>query len=129
MKRVAIATVFGIVAGLLCTVGVMNMGVKLTHVSFIWILLNRTMLGFVIGISGLRLHWALHGLLLGAIVGLLFSYYWWMSGSGTVLILSTFLASIVFGLLIELFTTVVFKQPQPTLVQVSQAAKAQSTTV
>ena len=46
--------------------GVMSMGVKMTAVLAIWILLNRTVMGFVIGISGLRLHWALHGPLMAS---------------------------------------------------------------
>jgi hypothetical protein len=111
MKRIVIATAFGLVAGLLCAAGGLSMGVKITALSFIWILLNRMLLGFVIGISTLRLHWALHGALLAVIVGSLFSYNAIMSGAGGVLALATFAGSIVFGVMIEFFTTVVFKQP------------------
>lgn len=62
-------------------------------------------LGFAIGISGLRLHWALHGILLGLIIGL----------PGFPLIYSEggFLAysfmGIVWDFIIELLTYVVFK--------------------
>ncbi len=113
MKRIAIATVLGVIAGLICAFAGWRLGVKITTVSLIWILLNRTILGFTIGISGLRMHWALHGLLLGAIVGSLFSYYGFMAGSESLIVAGTFVGSMVFGFLIELFTTVVFKQPQP----------------
>ncbi len=113
MKRIGIATVFGVLAGLICAYGGLRLGVKITTVSFLWIMLNRTLLGFTIGISGLRLHWALHGPLLGLIVGSLFSYNAFMSGSEPLIVGGTLVGSMIFGLLIELFTTVVFKQPQP----------------
>ncbi len=113
MKRIAIATVFGLLAGLVCAFAGSRLGAKITTVSFVWIMMNRALLGYTIGISGLRLHWALHGPVMGAIVGSLFSYYAYMEGSEPLLVGGSFVASMIFGLLIELLTTVVFKQPQP----------------
>ena len=124
MKRIAIATIFGVVAGLLCALGGWSLGVKITTVSFIWILLNRTVMGFAIGVSALRLHWALHGPLMGLVVGSLFSYYGFMSGAGATTVVGTLVASLVFGLMIEFFTTVVFKQPRETLFAAQKAASA-----
>ena len=55
---------------------------------------------------------------MGVIVGSLFSYSAWMTGDPGWLSSGLLAGSIIFGLLIELFTTLVFKQPQ----QVSRAA-------
>ncbi len=119
MKRILTATLLGVVAGLLCAAGY-GMG-KLTAIMFIWILLNRMLIGFTIGISSLRLHWALHGLLLGAVVGSLFSYHIAMAYGRAMPVIQVSVASLVFGLLIELFTTVVFKQPRPDAAKVAAA--------
>ncbi len=113
MKRIMIATVLGLAAGLLCVGAGRTMGVTVTATGFVWVLLNRTLLGFTIGISRLRLHWALHGVLMGAVVGSLFSYYAAMARHLTTVVIAVWLASLVFGFLIELFTTVVFKQARP----------------
>jgi hypothetical protein len=112
MNRIAIATIMGVIAGAICMLGVMSMGVKMTAVLAIWILLNRTVMGFVIGISGLRLHWALHGPLMGLIVGSIFSYAAFLLRQPTLVVVGTLVGSLIFGFLIELFTTVVFKRPQ-----------------
>ncbi|HET7751916.1 MAG TPA: hypothetical protein VFK81_21155 [Terriglobales bacterium] len=112
MKRIAIATICGVVAGLVCvSIGAIA-GVKITPAGFGWAVLNRTLLGFVIGISALRLHWAWHGVLMGAVVGSLFAYSLWLLGGPAWLVPAVLTGSMVFGLGIEFFTTVVFKQPQ-----------------
>lgn len=63
MKRIVIATACGVVAGLLCVSIGAALGLNLTLQSLGWALLNRTLLGFVIGISALQLHWVWHGCL------------------------------------------------------------------
>ncbi len=112
MKRIVIATACGVVAGLVCVSLGAALGLKLTPQSMGWALLNRALLGFVIGISVLRLHWAWHGCLMGLVVGTLFSYSAWMFEGPVWLVAGLLAGSIIFGLLIELFTTVVFKEPQ-----------------
>ena len=112
MKRLGIATACGVVAGLLCVSIAAILGIKFTPASFGWALLNRTLLGFVIGISALRLHWAWHGCLMGVLVGSLFSYSAWMFEEPVWLVAGLLAGGIIFGLLIEFFTTVVFKQPR-----------------
>src|SRR5689334_507107 len=69
-------------------------------------------LGFVIGISALRLHWAGHGAVMGLLLGSLFSYSVWMMGDPAWLVPALLAGSMIFGVGIEFFTTVVFKQPQ-----------------
>lgn len=120
MKRIVIATACGVVAGLVCvSIGAIS-GVKITPGGFGWALLNRTLLGFVIGVSALRLHWAWHGVLMGFLVGSLFSYSVWLMGSPAWLVPAVLAGSMIFGLGIELFTTVVFKQPQQPLAVVEE---------
>jgi hypothetical protein len=112
MKRIAIATLFGLVAGVLCaTFASAGHLLKLTTVSLVWILLNRTVMGFAIGASALKLHWAWNGVIMGVVVGSIFSYYLFMGLGEPRLALLTPIGNAIFGLLIEFFTTVVFKQP------------------
>ncbi len=120
MKRVWIATACGVAAGLVCVSIGAALGLNLTLRSSGWAVLNRTLLGFVIGISALRLHWAWHGCLMGLLVGSLFSYSAWMFEGPVWLVAGLLAGSIIFGLLIELFTTVVFKQPQPLSVAIAE---------
>lgn len=112
MKRILVATASGVAAGLICVSIGAAVGLTITPAGFGWALLNRTLLGFVIGISTWRLRWAWHGGAMGVIVGSLFSYSAWMAGDPAWLSFGLLGGSVIFGLLIELFTTVVFKQPQ-----------------
>jgi len=112
MKRITIATLFGVVAGALCATISFSAGIlSFTAVNLVWILLNRTVMGFAIGISGLKLHWAWHGILMGVIVGSIFSYFLYMHGIGIAPF--TLIGNAIFGLMIESFTTLVFRAPAP----------------
>ncbi len=112
MKRIAIATLFGLVAGALCATGAF-LGHMLTFsaVTLVFILLSRAVMGVVIGISGLKLPWTWNGIVLGMLVGSTFSYFMFMTTGAVVLPLVNFFVNGLFGLMIEFFTTVVFKQP------------------
>lgn len=112
MKRVMVATALGVIAGFICMLGGMSVGIAMTASLVIWIFLNRAVLGFVIGISGLRMHWALHGVVMGAVIGSLFSYAAYLLQRPALVIATTAVANLIFGVLIEFFTTVVFKLPQ-----------------
>jgi hypothetical protein len=110
MKRIMIATLFGLIAGMICaTVAASGHVLKLTPIFVLWILLNRTVMGFAIGTSALKMHWAWNGIVMGLVVGSIFTYFLCMNFGARMLI--TFIANAVFGLMIEFFTTVVFKQP------------------
>ena len=111
MKRIAIATLFGLAAGVVCAAAGSSLHMfQLTAVSLVWVLLNRTVMGFVIGATNLKLHWAWNGIILGLVVGSIFSYYLFMT-MGLKMLLLTPIGNAVYGLLIEFFTTKVFKQP------------------
>ena len=113
MKRIMIATLFGLLAGVLCaTAGIYGGFLKFTAVNVAWVLLNRAVMGFAIGISGLKLHWAWNGVVMGLVVGSIFSYFLFMNlGLGTLPLANLLIGNPIFGFLIEFFTTKVFKQP------------------
>jgi hypothetical protein len=125
MKRIVIATLFGVGAGVICaTLAASGHLLTLTPVLTVWILLNRAVMGFAIGASALKLHWAWNGIVMGLVVGSIFSYYLFMN-LGVKVMLFNFIGNAVFGLLIEFFTTVVFKQaafPKPRPMQRAAAA-------
>ncbi len=108
IKRLVVCIIGGLVAAGVCIVGMKSGGnVNLTTTVLISTIGNRILIGFVIGISSWRIHYLVHGALIGLIVTL----------SASVIILPqnikgfvmyTF-AGIVYGLLIELFATKVFK--------------------
>ena len=110
-KRILISTLCGFIAGIFCYVsGVMLIPIEHNLILFIWVIVNRTLLGFVIGISALRVHWALNGLIIGLTVGLVFPLNAVMLGKEIPLIISVYVMGIIYGILIEFFTSVVFKQ-------------------
>jgi hypothetical protein len=110
-KRILISTLCGFIAGIFCYVsGVLLIPIEHNLILFIWVIVNRTLLGFVIGISALRVHWALNGLIVGLTVGLVFPLNAVMLGKGIPLILSVYVMGIIYGVLIEFFISVVFKQ-------------------
>jgi hypothetical protein len=125
MKRTVIATLLGLVMGTLCAAGAFYAGLlKFTPVVLVWILLNRTVMGFAIGVSKLKVHWAWNGIVMGVVVGSIFSYYLYMTlGPGLVPPLNLVVNGI-FGLLIEVLTTKVFKQPAFAVPQASLRAAA-----
>ena len=110
--RVITATFFGLVAGAICATGAFyGHLLKFSVASLIWILLNRAVMGFVIGASGLKLHWAWNGIVMGVVVGSIFSYFLYITlGPGIVPPVNAAVNGI-FGLMIEFFTTKVCRQP------------------
>ncbi len=112
MKRIALATLFGIGAGVLCASLLFTFGIlRFSVVALIFVLLNRAVMGFAIGTSGLKLHWAWNGIVIGIVVGSIFSYFLFMNLGMSMLPPINFLVNGFFGLLIEFLTTVVCRQP------------------
>ena len=113
MKRVIISTVLGVVFGLLCY-GFASSGGELPTAVALQIIASRALIGFTIGISVLNMHWAMHGI----IIGLLYSIPLALSGlmapetpefSKTAMFVSTAVMGVIYGFLIELISSVVFK--------------------
>ncbi|MGA2169612.1 MAG: hypothetical protein ABSG62_15495 [Terracidiphilus sp.] len=111
MKRIAIATLFGLGAGVICATLAFSGGLlKFNAVTLLWVLLNRAVMGFAIGASSLKLPWAWNGIVMGLVVGSIFSYFLFMNLGAGMFPLINFFANGIFGLMIEFFTTVVCKQ-------------------
>ena len=118
MKRIAVATLFGLGAGVICGTLLFKFDiVKFSVITLVWVLLNRAVMGFAIGISGLKVHWAWNGIIMGLVVGSIFSYFLFMSVGAGMLPVANFLVNGLFGLVIEFLTTVACKQRSLTAVE------------
>lgn len=114
MKRILVATLSGLAMGVVCATGAFSAGfLQFTTVNLVWVLLNRSVMGFAIGISGLRLGWIWNGIVVGLATGSIFSYFLFMNLGPVLVPFGNGLINGLFGLIIELITTVVFKLPSP----------------
>ncbi len=115
-KRVTIATLAGLLFGFVC-VGFASSGPNPLHWAIaLQMILSRMLIGFVIGVSRMSLgHWAVHGVVMGLIFSIPLSFGSFLAaGSGfspITLFLMTMLMGAIYGFLIELITTVLFKAP------------------
>jgi len=110
-KRLLICTIGGIIAGIICSAGGILSG-NIAEFSFFAVagpFFNRLMLGFIIGISSMKMNYLLHGMLIGFLVSLISSISFLEDGISGFLFFTV--AGIIYGLLIELFATKVFKAP------------------
>ena len=110
-RRLLICITGGILAGALCSAGGFLTG-AVTEISFFTIagiFFNRILLGFIIGISSLKINYILHGMVIGFLVSLISSISFLEIGTSGFLLYTA--AGIIYGLLIELFATKVFKSP------------------
>ena len=109
-RRLFIATAFGYVAGIICYLGG-KYGLKddISPAMLLYILVNRAWIGFAIGMSPFRMHWALHGLLMGLIAGLPFTVGCLLEESNVETAVAALILGALYGLMIEFFTSVVFR--------------------
>jgi hypothetical protein len=108
-KRLIICTIGGLIAGIVCSAGGLLSG-NITEFSFYTMaspFFNRIMLGFIIGISSLKINYLLHGMLMGFLVSLISSLTFLEGGMKGFLFFTV--AGIIYGLLIEFFASKVFK--------------------
>ena len=75
LKRFIISLTFGLIAGIICYIGAVLLNISADALHMINILVNRTLIGFVIGISAFKMKWYLHGLLMGEVIGLPFFFF------------------------------------------------------
>lgn len=108
-SRLVTTTILGVVFGIICmllsryTAGVTFWPIG---VSF---LLHHTVMGFAIGTSSLKINWAAHGALWGALFGLFLAIG---CIGGALAPWIAFGMTVIWGFLIETITTKAFKQPQ-----------------
>jgi len=122
-KRLIVATIMGIVSGLICYSFASSGSADLPAAVAWQIILSRTLIGFAIGISIFKMgHWTVHG----AVIGLLFSIPLAISGfmapdnpeySKSSMFIATLVMGVIYGLLIEFVTSVLFKAKMPVQVK------------
>jgi len=108
-KRVIIATICGFVFGLVCmylatsnpeAADQLTTGIKWS------IVFSRTLLGFAIGISALSITWWLNGIVIGVVASIPSAFA--VMHDMTIFI-GTIVMGIIYGVLTEVITTVIFK--------------------
>lgn len=114
-KRLIVASLMGVVCGLMCLGLASSSPGELPPPVAYQIVAERTLIGVAIGISCVTLgHWTIHGLVLGAI----FSVPLALSGlmapdspeySKSMMFVMTVVLGMIYGLLIELVTSVLFR--------------------
>jgi hypothetical protein len=110
--RIVAATILGAVAGIVCwQLGKSSEKITLDLPMILGIIANRTLLGFIIGISGLRgLNYLVHGVIIGLVATIPMSIYP-LAGGDVVSFALLEAAGAVYGLLIELVVTRLLKAP------------------
>ncbi len=108
-SRLVTTTVLGAVFGVICML-LSRYGSQIPFwplgVSF---LLHHTVLGFAIGASSLKMNWAAHGALWGALFGIFLAIG---NVGGPLQPWIAFALPVIWGFLIETLATKAFKQPQ-----------------
>lgn len=108
-KRLLIATIFGVISGFICWILASSEGPTPWFFALSTIL-SRTLIGFAIGISVLKIKWWLHGIIMGLIFSIPMALQgFYVPGKEAFIFLGTIIMGIIYGFFIELFTTVVFK--------------------
>jgi len=108
-RRLLIATIFGVISGLICW-RLSSSGGPQPWFFALSTILARTLIGFAIGISILKMKWWLHGIIMGFIFSLPMAFQgFYVPGKEMFIFLGTIVMGIIYGFFIELFTTVVFK--------------------
>ena len=107
VKRVLIATLCGLLFGIICTtLASSSPDSNVTWSIQMTILFGRTLMGFTIGISAFKMQWWLHGLMIGFITSIPMAV---PVLDRMDIFIGTFVMGMIYGLLTELITTKLFK--------------------
>ncbi|MBL7074756.1 hypothetical protein ISS37_05920 [candidate division KSB1 bacterium] len=107
MKRLLIPIILALAAGFYEAVRITKGGWEDVGAAHFWfIVTSRGLIGFMIGISRLKLHHTLHGVLMGLVGSLPIIVLFWPQHTVQLLLLS-----LAYGLMIEIMTTRIFKAP------------------
>jgi hypothetical protein len=105
MKRLLLSILAGIVCSIICAIGRKTLIPSITLSALdVSAFGNRILLGFVIGICRLKIHYLLNGILIGFLVTLSYSIGMIFDNNIEGFISYT-AAGMIFGLLIEVFVT------------------------
>jgi hypothetical protein len=108
-KRIFIATLFGVIAGFVCWGLSSSSGPQAWYFALSTIL-SRTLIGFAIGISVIKIKWWLHGIVMGFIFSLPMAFQgFYVPGREMFIFLGTLIMGVIYGCSIEFFTTAVIK--------------------
>jgi hypothetical protein len=117
MKRLIIATISGLLFGFVCYTLASDSGSLAMPVA-LQIIISRTLMGFAIGISSLKLgHWSIHGIIMGLLFSLPIAFSGMMAPENPqftkeMVFVSTIVMGVIYGFLVELITTVIFTAKQ-----------------
>jgi hypothetical protein len=113
-KRFWLCLFLGFIAGIICAwTGYSQTPEEIRTMASLQVVLNRALIGFLIGISAWKMSWAAHGIVLGLIGTLPLSVPLIVTPqAGFGIFVMYTLAGAVWGFLIELVTSVVFKAKQ-----------------
>ena len=115
MKRLLVATISGLLFGFVCYGFASSGGNEISTWLGLSIISGRTLLGFGIGITRFPMkHWTINGIILGIIFSIPAAFGAMMMPETTeidpsMIAVSTVVMGMIYGLLIELITTVLFK--------------------
>ena len=115
MKRLLVATLSGLLFGFVCFGFASSGGNEIDIWLALTIIAGRTLLGFGIGITRFPMkHWTVNGIVLGLIFSIPAALGTMMGPETlefdpTMIAISTVVMGMIYGLLIELITTVLFK--------------------
>ncbi|MBL7113503.1 MAG: hypothetical protein ISS19_16315 [Bacteroidales bacterium] len=111
LKRVLACLLGGVLAAVICVIGGQIIfgfaGVDAAILASS--IANRILIGFVIGISGWKIQYLLHGAMLGFIISITVSIGFIGSNNLGFVLYTT--AGILYGVMIELLSTKIFKAP------------------
>lgn len=117
-KRLTIATILGVVFGFVCCAFASSGPNAIPPALAANIILGRTLIGFGIGISRFSFkHWSLHGIAMGLVFSLPMAFGAMLGPDNpefdhTMMFVSTLVMGMLYGFLIELITSVLFKARQ-----------------
>ena len=97
-KRVAVCTVLGGIFGIVCMLILKYYSEVAIWPVGIYSLIHHSVMGFAIGTSSLKLHWAPHGILWGILFGLFLALSYWEQPQG---FWASFLLVILWAFLID----------------------------
>jgi len=121
-KRLVIATLSGVLFGFVCLGLASSAPGPLPWPVAVQIVTSRTLIGFAIGMSAFSFgHWAVHGLIMGMIFSVPLAFSGLLAPespeySKASMFAGTIILGMIYGLLIELITSLLFKarMPRPT---------------
>ena len=113
-KRLVIATLLGLVFGGVCFWFASSGGGEISEILAANIIIGRMLIGVAIGISRFPMkHWAIHGSVMGFVFSIPAGLGAMLGGnpefSANMMLISTIVMGVIYGFLIELITSVVFK--------------------